>query len=123
MQTEAVFAAPLELEGLHRRIQAWWQTRRGTRTMPQELWKQASGFAQKLGICKVSRALRVNYGGLKRRVLAGRPPGGQSKERSCAVHTWPGFHRAERPREFPPSSMPRRCAVPEEWVVMRPFLL
>jgi hypothetical protein len=75
MQTEAVFAGPVELKGLHRRIEAWRQTRPGTRPMPEELWKEASGFAQKLGICRVSRALRVNYGGLKRRVLAsGLPP-------------------------------------------------
>jgi hypothetical protein len=73
MQTEAVFAGPVELKDLHRKIEAWRQTRPGTRPMPEELWKQASGFAQKLGICRVSRALRVNYGVLKRRVLAGGP--------------------------------------------------
>jgi len=70
MQTEAVFSGPIELKGLHRRIEAWRRTQPGTRPMPEELWKEASGFAQKLGICRVSRALRVNYGGLKRRVLA-----------------------------------------------------
>jgi hypothetical protein len=70
MQTEAVFSGPIELKGLHRRIEAWRRTRPGTRPMPAELWKEASRFAQKLGICRVSRALRVNYGGLKRRTLA-----------------------------------------------------
>jgi hypothetical protein len=87
MQTEAVFAGPVELKGLHRRIQAWRQTLPGTRPMPEELWKQASGFAQKLGICKVSRALRVNYGGLKRRVLASGLPAvdGRRSERTRSV--------------------------------------
>jgi len=71
MQTEAVFSGPIELQGLQRRIEAWRRTRPRTRPMPEELWKEASGFARKLGICRVSRALRVNYGVLKRRVLAG----------------------------------------------------
>jgi len=71
MQTEAIFTGPIELKGLQRRIEAWRRTQPGTRPMPEELWKEASGFAQELGICRVSRALRVNYGGLKRRVLAG----------------------------------------------------
>jgi hypothetical protein len=70
MQTEAVFSGPIELKGLQRRIEAWRRTQPGTRPMPEELWKEASGFARKLGICRVSRALRVNYSGLKRRVLA-----------------------------------------------------
>lgn len=70
MQTEVVFTGPVELKGLYRRIEAWRGTRPGTRPMPEELWEEASGFACKIGICRVSRALRVNYGGLKRRVLA-----------------------------------------------------
>jgi hypothetical protein len=74
MQRATVFAGPVELKGLHRRIEAWRHTRLGTRPMPEELWKEASGFARKLGICRVSRALRVNYGGLKRRMRASGPP-------------------------------------------------
>jgi len=70
MQTEAVFTGPIELKDLHRRIEAWRRTQPGTRPMPEELWKEATGFARKLGVCRVSRALRVNYGGLKRRVMA-----------------------------------------------------
>jgi len=87
MQTEAVFTGPVELKGLHRRIDAWRRTRPGTRPMPEELWKEASGFAQRLGICRVSRALRVNYGGLKRRVLASRLPAADSRrsERTASV--------------------------------------
>ena len=50
MQTAVGFAGPVELKGLHRRIEAWRQTRPGTRPMPEELWKEASGFARKLGI-------------------------------------------------------------------------
>jgi hypothetical protein len=87
MQTEAVFTVPVELKGLHRRIEAWRRTLPGTRPMPEELWKEASGFAQKLGICRVSRALRVNYGGLKRRVLSSGLPAvdGRRRERTASV--------------------------------------
>lgn len=79
MRTEAVFTGPVELKGLYRRIEAWRGTQPGTRPMPEELWKEASGFAQNLGVCRVSRALRVNYGGLKRRVLAKAQPALESK--------------------------------------------
>jgi hypothetical protein len=87
MQRVAVFAGPVELKGLHRRIEAWRQTRPRTRPMPEELWKEASGFARKLGICRVSRALRVNYGGLKRRVRASGPPRvvSRTSERAASV--------------------------------------
>jgi hypothetical protein len=60
MQRVAGFTGPVELKGIHRRIEAWRQTRPGTRPMPEELWKEASGFARKLGIGRVARALRVN---------------------------------------------------------------
>ena len=87
MQTEAIFTGPIELKGLQRRIEACRRTQPGTRPMPEELWKEASGFARKLGICRVSRALRVNYGGLKRRVLSRGLPvvDGRRRERSPTV--------------------------------------
>jgi hypothetical protein len=87
MQTEVVFTGPIELKVLYRRIEAWRRTRPGTRPMPEELWKEASGFAQKLGVCRVSRALRVNYDGLKRRVLARgvATVGSRRRERTPAV--------------------------------------
>jgi hypothetical protein len=101
MQTEAVFAGPVELKGLHRKIEAWRHTRPGTRPMPEELWKQASGFAQKLGICKVSRALRVNYGGLKRRVRAsGRPTVDSRRSERTPSVSRPDFIELSGPSTF-----------------------
>jgi hypothetical protein len=70
MQTGAIFAGPDELKELHRKIQAWRQTRPGTRPMPEELWREATSAARTLGIYRVVRALRVNSAGLKRRVMA-----------------------------------------------------
>jgi hypothetical protein len=101
MQTEAVFAGPVELKDLHRKIEAWRQTRPGTRPMPEELWKQASGFAQKLGICRVSRALRVNYGGLKRRVRASGPARVVSRRSERALSSSrPDFVELSSPSAF-----------------------
>lgn len=70
MQTEAVFAGPDELKGLYEKIQAWRQTRPGTRPMPEELWKEATAAARRLGVYRVVHALRVNAAGLRRRVMA-----------------------------------------------------
>jgi hypothetical protein len=70
MQTRAIFAGPDELKGLYGKIQAWRQTRPGTRPMPEELWKEATSAARTLGVYRVVRALRVNSAGLKRRVMA-----------------------------------------------------
>lgn len=70
MQTNAVFAGPDELKGLYGKIQAWRQTRPGTRPMPEELWQEATSAARTLGIYRVVRALRLGSAGLKRRVMA-----------------------------------------------------
>jgi hypothetical protein len=72
MQTEATMSIPEELKELHGRIQAWRQTRPGTRPMPEELWEGATAAARTLGVYRVVRALRVNSTGLKRRVMASR---------------------------------------------------
>ena len=68
MQAKRVSAESLGLEELERQIQAWRKTRPNTRPMPPELWHQATKAARKLGIYPVSRALRLNYEMLKRRV-------------------------------------------------------
>jgi hypothetical protein len=70
MQTGKVSVRTVELEGLGRQIEAWRATRPNTRPMPPELWREATLAARKIGIYPVSRALRVNYGMLKRRVEA-----------------------------------------------------
>lgn len=72
MQTKATAMIPAELEELYAKIQAWRQTRPGTRPMPEELWAGATAAARTLGIYRVVRALRVNSTGLKRRLMANR---------------------------------------------------
>jgi hypothetical protein len=84
MQTEAMFSVPDELQGLYEKIQAWRGTRPRTRPMPEELWKEATAAARKLGVSQVVRALRVNAAGLRRRVMAsrqGQPAGSRKSPR------------------------------------------
>ena len=80
MQAEALSAEYVELESLSRKIEQWRQRRPKTRPMPQELWEEASWIAQKLGIFRVSRALRLSYAALKGHVIAGRPHRRKSRE-------------------------------------------
>jgi hypothetical protein len=68
MQADRVSAESLGLADLEGQIEAWRETRPNTRPMPPELWHQATKAARKLGIYPVSRALRLNYEMLKRRV-------------------------------------------------------
>lgn len=84
MQTEAMISVPDELQGLHEKIDAWRATRPGTRPMPEELWKEATAAARKLGVSQVVRVLRVNATGLRRRVMAsrqGQPAGSRKSQR------------------------------------------
>lgn len=102
MQTAVGFTGPVELKGLYRRIGAWRQTRPGTRPMPEELWKEASGFARKLGICRVSRALKVNYKGLKRRMPRSGVPRVAARSRACVASvSRPDFIELSGLAQFP----------------------
>ena len=63
------FSAPdLTLEELSERIERWRQTRRRRRPMPEHLWQAAANLSNRLSIQQVSKALRLNYGALKKRV-------------------------------------------------------
>jgi hypothetical protein len=78
MHTEAVLPELAEIEGLHGRIEAWRQMRPKSRPMPEELWREASAAAKRLGAGRVARALGVKYETLKQRVISGDPSGGGS---------------------------------------------
>jgi hypothetical protein len=115
MQTKATVMIPAELEELHGKIQAWRQTRPGTRPMPEELWKEATAAARTLGIYRVVRALRVNSTGLKRRVMAShgtRRSEGIRRRREAAGRT--GFIEMSRLAGF---GVPTEASVSGDTVV------
>ena len=67
--TDADSSAPdLTLEELSERIEAWRQTRKKRRSMPEPLWQAAASLSKQLSIQQVSKALRLNYAALKSRV-------------------------------------------------------
>jgi hypothetical protein len=67
--TDADSSAPdFTLDELSERIETWRQTRKKRRPMPEYLWQAAASLSKKLSIQQVSKALRLNYGALKKRV-------------------------------------------------------
>jgi hypothetical protein len=59
-----------EIEGLKRKIQGWRQGRPKSLPMPEELWREATAAAGRLGTGRVARVLGLGYAGLKQRVLS-----------------------------------------------------
>lgn len=55
---------------LQQRMAEWRKTRSTRGRVPAELWQSATAAAQVHGVHHVHRALRVNYGALKKRVAA-----------------------------------------------------
>jgi hypothetical protein len=68
---------PLELERVHAELTAWRERHGpGEHRIPEEVWRQAALAARKCGLNPVSKALGLDYNGLKRRagVCATRRP-------------------------------------------------
>ena len=59
---------PMEMEKAHRRFERWRSSHTGRRPIPESLWAAAVGVARKHGIFRTSRALRLEFSKLKRRV-------------------------------------------------------
>lgn len=73
MRAEVGFSELTEIEGLRGRIEEWRQSQPKRRSMPEELWQEASTAARTLGAGRVARALGLNYEALKQRVLPNGP--------------------------------------------------
>ena len=59
---------PRVVEAVQERIELWRRAREKRTRMPEDLWEAAAAVAAEHGLWFVSRALRVNYESLKRRV-------------------------------------------------------
>ena len=75
---------PADVRQVRARIEHWRKTRKKHTAMPAQLWETAASLARTHGVYWTSRALRLNYDSLRRRVSA--PGNGRGGE---AVH--PGF--------------------------------
>lgn len=59
---------PAEIEKLQRRVEIWRQTRRLREPMPVPLWESAARLAQRHGVYRVARIVRLDYHSLKERL-------------------------------------------------------
>ena len=59
--------SPEELNGLRRQIQEWRQNRTVPGAMPAGLWEQAVAFAKHFGVCRIARAVGLDYTSLRKR--------------------------------------------------------
>lgn len=73
MRAEVGLPELTEIEGLRGKIEGWRQSQPKSRSMPEELWQEASTAARTLGAGRVARALGLNYEALKQRVLSNGP--------------------------------------------------
>src|SRR5262249_46335415 len=63
------------LETVRRGVERWRATgRHANMPMPPDLWKAAVAWGHQYGLYRTARALRLDYGALRRQVKAGRPP-------------------------------------------------
>jgi hypothetical protein len=58
------------LERVGCKLEEWRRTHRAPSPIPQELWSQAVELAAVHGVYRTARALRLDYGALKRKVEA-----------------------------------------------------
>ena len=61
-------ALPVGLERARQRFERWRRTRKGHARIPESLWSVAVKAARRFGLHRTSRALRLEYRVLKRRV-------------------------------------------------------
>ena len=58
---------PEQLNGLRRQIQEWRQNRTVPGAMPGALWDQAVALAKVFGVCRIARAVGLDYTALRKR--------------------------------------------------------
>jgi hypothetical protein len=64
-------------EELRQQLSLWRETHRPPSPIPPELWEKAVELAEEQGLCKTARALRLDYGALKKRFIESRKLHGQ----------------------------------------------
>lgn len=68
MVTRKKRGLPVQLENVRRRFEAWRRTRTGRTRIPDPLWAAAVKVAERHGVHRTAKALRIDYYGLKKRV-------------------------------------------------------
>jgi len=68
MKTRQTRDRPAQLEGVRQRFERWRNSHRPRSRIPDPLWAAAVKMAERHGIHQTSRALRIDYYSLKKRV-------------------------------------------------------
>lgn len=76
MERRSRSVLPRRVTQLRGRIERWRRLRAKRSPMPEELWSAAVLFARRHGVYPVARALRIDYGALKKRTTR-RPQDGE----------------------------------------------
>ena len=58
---------PKEVDHLKLRVQEWRRTKTGSSAMPREIWDAAIRLAKGFGVCRISRAVGLDYGWLRKK--------------------------------------------------------
>ena len=77
-ETSSLISTPTvkpTLEVARHQFEAWRKRRRCRGRIPETLWQAAADQCREHSICEVSRTLRLNYNGLKNRILRARDMG------------------------------------------------
>lgn len=61
---------PAEVEQLQRQLQEWRQTRRKSEPVPAVIWDAAVPMAMEFGVCRISRAVGLDYTWLRKKVAS-----------------------------------------------------
>jgi hypothetical protein len=86
---------PSAVNRLKQQVQRWRQAKEGQFSLtPSEFWAAAVPLAVKYGVCRIARAVELDYGGLRKRVaaLADKPcpePSITFVEIPASAKTWP----------------------------------
>ena len=60
--------SPEDLDPLRERIRVWRSTRHRPKAMPPHIWNHAVVLAREFGVCKVARAVGLDYTALRKKV-------------------------------------------------------
>jgi len=63
---------PVEVDHLKHRVHEWRRSRVGYSPMPVSIWDAAIHLAERFGVCRISRAVGVDYTGLRKQVAKAR---------------------------------------------------
>ena len=95
MSTKRTCDLPARLEDLRRRFERWRRTRKVRSRIPEPLWASAVKLADRYGIHRTAKALRVDYYALRKRIegataaTASKAPG-EAKFLELPAGAWPG---------------------------------